>query len=164
MDYLIRRATAVDLPQIVEIFNEAIPLGVNDDTAPLEVIDRQEWFEQFDDTHPLWVMVDDYQVIAWCALEYFYPHPAYHHSAEIAVYVRSAFQNQHLGWALLQFVDQQINDHLAIQTVIAYIYAENTPSQHLFLTCGYEKWGELPQISHINGHFRNLLMFGKNYN
>ena len=53
MGYQIRMATIDDLPQIVEIFNQAIPLGVNDDTAPLEVVDRQEWFQQFDDTHPL---------------------------------------------------------------------------------------------------------------
>ncbi|MCI5812669.1 MAG: N-acetyltransferase family protein [Lactobacillus sp.] len=163
MGYQIRMATIDDLPQTVEIFNQAIPLGVNDDTAPLEVVDRQEWFQQFDDTHPLWVMVNDQQIIAWCGLEYFYPHPAYVHSAEIAVYVRSEFQGQHLGRTLLQFVDQQITKQLAIKTVIAYIYAENTPSQHLFEACGYSQWGHLPKISHIKGQFRDLLVFGKNF-
>lgn len=164
MNYQFRLATIDDLPQIVEIFNQAIPSGVNDDTVPLEVVDRQEWFRQFDESHPLWVMVIDQRIVAWCALEYFYPHPAYHHSAEIAIYVRSEFQKQHLGQAFLEYVHHQIESQLAIKTVIAYIYAENLPSQRLFQRCGYTKWGSLPQISEINGQFRDLVVFGHHFN
>lgn len=159
----IRRATSADLPEIVALFNQAIPLGVNDETAPLEVVDRQGWFTQFDDTHPLWVMIHDDQVVGWCALEYCYPHPAYHHSAEIAIYIHEDFQGQHRGQQMLRFADQQINQHLNLKTVIAYIYAENTASQRLFSRAGYQKWGQLPQISEINGQLRSLVILGKNF-
>ena len=87
MDYQIRLATIDDLPAIVDIFNQAIPLQVNDESAPIEVADRREWFLQFDSTHPIWVATVNEQVIAWCALEYFYPHPAYDHSAQIAIQI-----------------------------------------------------------------------------
>lgn len=53
MDYQIRLATINDLPAIVDIFNQAIPLKVNDESAPIEVVDRREWFLQFDSTHPI---------------------------------------------------------------------------------------------------------------
>lgn len=164
MSYQIRLAQDGDLSQIVAIFNQAIPRGVNDDTTPLAVADRQKWFEQFDGTHPLWVMIVDDQIIGWCALEYFYPHPAYHHSAEIAIYIHDDFQGQRLGRDLLEYVDDQIEKHLTLKTVIAYVYAENGPSQHLFRASGYEQWGSLPQISEINGEMRTLLVFGKHFN
>lgn len=165
MSFQIRLAQDDDLPEIVAIFNQAIPRGVNDDTTPLVVADRQEWFNQFDGTHPLWVMTaNDDQLIGWCALEYFYPHPAYLLSAEIAIYVHNDFQGQRLGRDLLEYVDNQIEKHLSLKTVIAYVYAENGPSQHLFRTCGYEQWGQLPQISKINGEMRTLLIFGKHFN
>lgn len=163
MSYPIRRATKEDLPSIIKIYNHAIPLMVNDDTAPLEVNDREEWFQQFSDDHPLWVMTDQGQVIAWCALEEFYPHQAYHHSAEIAIYVHPDYQGQHLGSQLLQFADQQIKTSLKIKTVIAYIYAENLPSQKLFKKLGFSDWGELKHIAEINGQLRTLKIYGKNY-
>ena len=56
MDYQIRLATINDLPAIVDIFNQAIPLQVNDESTPIEVADRREWFMQFDSTHPIWVL------------------------------------------------------------------------------------------------------------
>ncbi|WP_251546563.1 GNAT family N-acetyltransferase [Limosilactobacillus caecicola] len=163
MSYRIRPATSTDLPAIVEIFNQAIPLMVNDDTAPLEVTDRQTWFQQFDDTHPIWVIQTAEQIVGWCALERFYPHPAYYRSAEIAIYIDNHFQRQHLGKQLLSFVNKQVQHHLAIKTVIAYVYNENLASQRLFTSAGYQQWGRLPQISEINGQLRTLLIFGKNF-
>ena len=103
MDYQIRLATIDDLPAIVDIFNQAIPLQVNDESAPIEVADRREWFLQFDSTHPIWVATVNEQVIAWCALEYFYPHPAYDHSAQIAIYIHEDYRRQHLGHDLLTY-------------------------------------------------------------
>lgn len=164
MDYQIRLATINDLPAIVDIFNQAIPLQVNDESAPIEVADRREWFMQFDSTHPIWVATMDDQVIAWCALEYFYPHPAYDHSAQIAIYIHEDYRRQHLGHDLLTYAQKQIEDHLDIRTVIAYIYIENHASYHLFTSCGYKEWGKLPQISEINGQMRSLYMMGRHFN
>ncbi len=81
----------------------------------------------------------DDQVIAWCALEYFYPHLAYDHSAQIAIYIYEDYRQQHLGRDLLIYAQKQIEDHLDIRTVIAYIYIENQASYHLFTSCGYKE-------------------------
>ena len=163
MDYQIRLATIDDLPTIVEIFNQAVPLQVNDESTPIKVADRREWFRQFDHTHPIWVAVVNGQVIAWCALEYFYPHPAYDHSAQIAIYIHEDYRGQHLGHDLLTYVQKQAEGNLDIRTVIAYIYVENNASYRLFTSCGYEKWGKLPQISKITGRMRSLYMMGRHF-
>ena len=106
----------------------------------------------------------DDQVIAWCALEYFYPYPAYDHSAQIAIYIYEDYRQQHLGRDLLTYAQKQIEDHLDIRTVIAYIYIENQASYHLFTSCGYKEWGKLPQISEINGQMRSLYMMSRHFN
>ncbi|MDD1405819.1 GNAT family N-acetyltransferase [Limosilactobacillus reuteri] len=49
------------------------------------------------------------------------------------------YRQQHLGRDLLTYAQKQIEDHLDIRTVIAYIYIENQASYHLFTSCGYKE-------------------------
>lgn len=161
----IRRAREQDLPQIVNIYNQAVPSHiVTDDSQPISVASRQQWFTQFDNTHPLWVVEVDKQVCGWCALEKFYAHPAYHLSAEVAIYLDQHQQQHGLGRSLLTYVDHQIESSLHLKTVVAYVYERNLPSQKLFTKCGYKKWGSLPQISQVAGEMRTLLIYGKHFN
>lgn len=164
MNYQIRLATINDLPSIVAIFNQAIPLKVNDESKPVKVADRREWFKQFDKTHPVWVVTVDDQVVGWCGLEYFYPHPAYDHTAQVSIYIDEHYRHHHLGHELLTYVQKQAEDHLDIRTVIAYIYIENKASYHLFTSCGYQEWGKMPEISQIEGQMRSLYMMGRHFN
>ncbi|MBB1079256.1 N-acetyltransferase [Limosilactobacillus sp. STM2_1] len=161
----IQRATATDLPAIVAIYNQAIPLQiVTDDAKLISINSRLSWFQQFDNTHPLFVAKDNNQVCGWVALEYFFAHPAYQHSAEIAIYIDQAHQHQGLGQTLLAYIDRQITASLPLKTVVAYVYERNLASQHLFTKCGYKKWGSLPQIAKINHELRTLIIFGKHFN
>lgn len=160
----IRRAQPSDQQAIIAIFNEAVASGIaTDESTPITVTERADWFAQFDARHPLWVVTVDETVRGWCALEHFYPHPAYADSAEIAIYVHRQAHRHGLGRMLLNFADQQIREHLHFKTVVAYIYAENLPSQGLFTSCGYEHWGQLPDISKVSGRYRELKIYGKNF-
>lgn len=69
-------------------------------------------------------------------LSIFYPHPAYDHSAQIAIYIHEDYRRQHLGHDLLTYAQKQIEDHLDIRTVIAYIYIENQASYRLLPPVG----------------------------
>lgn len=160
----IRQAHASDWQTIINIFNEAVMAGIaTDESRPITVADRAEWFVQFDDRHPLWVITVDGEVCGWCALEYFYQHPAYEDTAEIAIYVRQRSHRQGLGQRLIAFADQQVKDQLHFQTVLAYIYERNRPSQELFKRCGFAYWGRLPNIAKVAGEYRELKIYGKNY-
>lgn len=160
----IRRTQPSDRQTIIDIYNEAVQAGIaTDESQPVTVAARQGWFDQFDSRHPLWVICVQGHVSGWCALEHFYAHPAYRDSAEIAIYIRRQSHRHGLGRALLNYADQQIKAHLHFKTVVAYIYEYNHPSQGLFASCGYEKWGHLPAISKVDGEYRELKVFGKNY-
>lgn len=160
----VRRAASTDYQTIIDIFNEAVAGKVaTDESHAVTVADRQEWFAQFDDRHPLWVITVNDEVRGWCALEYFYPNHAYQDSAEIAIYISNQSHRQGLGRFLLNFVDQQVRSKLHFKTVVAYIYERNHPSQGLFNRCGFEYWGHLPCISKVAGEYRELKIYGKNY-
>lgn len=161
----IRQATIDDLPQIVTIYNQAVPSHiVTDDSSPISIASRKKWFTQFDPTHPLWVAEENNHVCGWCALENFFAHPAYQFSAEIAIYLDKQWQQQGLGKRLLKYIDQQVESTLQLKTVVAYVYERNLPSQKLFTCCGYKQWGSLPQISQVAGEMRTLLIYGKHFN
>lgn len=160
----IRRAQPDDQQVIIEIFNEAVLAGIaTDESKPVTVDQRQDWFAQFDERHPLWVATIDGTVVGWCALENFYPNHAYRDSAEIAIYIHKRAHRHGIGRLFLNYVGQQIKNHLHFKTVIAYIYERNQPSQGLFSSCGYEKWGHMPNISKVDGEYRELKIYGKNF-
>ena len=104
-----RKAVHVDLPRIVEIYNQIIPSRLaTADLEPVTVADREAWFASFTATHPLWVITQGDQIIGWFALEPFYGRPAYEHTAEISVYIDQAVRHQGVGSRALQFVIDQL--------------------------------------------------------
>lgn len=158
-----RHARPADLPAIMEIFNESADLPVNDEVELVTPDSRQSWFSSFNDRFPIWVAENASGVIAWCALEPFYHHPAYRFSAEISLYVSQSVQRQGIGKQFLDFVDHQVRNNLTIKTIIAYIYQGNLPSQSLFIKAGYQKWGQLKQVAVLKQRAYSLLIFGKTY-
>ena len=159
-----QRAVPSELPQIVEIYNSAVPShDITDDEMPITVDSRQEWLNHFNDRFPIWVVKDESKIIGWCALGQFYPHRAYRFSAEISIYLAPDAQGHGYGQQILSFIDQQIKTTLDIKTVIAYVYENNLPSQKLFQKSGYQQCGSLPQISIINGELRTLKIFVKHF-
>lgn len=159
-----RRAVHTDLPTIVTIYNAAVPShDITDDEMPITMESRRGWLKNFNDRFPIWVVEADDQIIGWCALEQFYPHNSYRFSAEISIYLTQDAQGHGYGRQILEFIDQQVNDHLDIKTIIAYVYENNLPSQKLFQKCGYQQCGALPQISVINGQLRTLKIFAKHF-
>lgn len=84
-------ATNKDLPKIVEIYNEAIPTHQSTaDLEPITIDDRIDWFDwfnSFDDTHPIWLIKAYDETVGWVALEQMYGRAAYQKLAEIAIYL-----------------------------------------------------------------------------
>lgn len=158
----VRNAQKEDLPRIVQIFNESATLPVNDESELVSVESRQQWFAQFDTAHPLWVALIDKQVVGWCGLEPFYPHPAYRFSAEVSIYVAQSAHRRGTASALLKTADQFAATY-GYKSLVAYIYQQNYGSQQLFAKAGYAHWGQLHNISTINHQLHSLEIYGKNF-
>jgi phosphinothricin acetyltransferase len=159
---IIRDATEADLPAIVEIFNATIPSRmVSAQLEPVSVEERQPWFRAHSsDHHPLWVMLEEDEVVAWLSLQSFLPRCAYAGTAEVSVYVRENFRRCGLAKSLLNEAIARAAS-LEITALIGHIFAHNEPSLRLFANVRFERWGLLPQVAKVDGIARDLVIVGR---
>ena len=160
----IRHAAPSDLPEIVAIYNAAIPGRMaTADLAPVSVADRKQWFAEFDPARrPLWVCCGEagHEPLAWLSLRSFYGRPAYDETVEVGIY--TAPRAQRRGYAR-QLLDHALHEApaLRITTLLAFTFAHNAPSLGLFRSAGFREWGNLPGIAKLDGIRRDLLILGK---
>jgi L-amino acid N-acyltransferase YncA len=160
----IRHAEIVDLPEIVAIYNASIPGRMaTADLAPVTVADRQGWFDSFDSAkRPLWVYCNTASPVphAWLSLRSFYGRPAYDATVEVGIYTAPGAQRQGCGRTLLHHAIQMA-PALGIETLLAYMFAHNTPSVNRFEHAGFATWGRLPAVANLDGTRRDVLILGR---
>ncbi|MCO7175337.1 GNAT family N-acetyltransferase [Sporolactobacillus kofuensis] len=159
---MIRDARKEDLADIVSIYNSTIPgRMVTADTEPVTVQDRLPWFEahQEDQRRPLWVAEIDGTLCGWLSLSNFYGRPAYQSTVEISIYLDERFRGMGIGSGFVRYALEHCKA-LGINTVLAFIFGQNTPSLHLFERFGFERWGTCPRVAVLDGIERDLVIMG----
>ena len=157
---IVRDATEDDLRAIVAIYNEAIPgRTATADTEPVTIESRREWFAKHEPTRrPLWVAELDGTIVGWIGLSSFYGgRPAYDATAEVSMYIASAYQNRKLGRELMQ---RMINacPKLGVTTLLAMYFDHNLASKKLCESMGFEQAGHLEHIASLGGNSRGLII------
>ncbi len=161
----IRNAEERDLEAIVKIYNETIPTRqVTADTEPVSVASRLSWFRDHNFKYrPIWVVeIDskiDSKIVAWLSFQSFYGRPAYQKTAELSLYVASAYRRQGIGSTLLRKAIAEA-PLLHIKTLLGFIFAHNKPSLDLFKSYGFTQWGYLPQVAELDSIERDLVILG----
>lgn len=162
MEYRIREAVEADLPAIVDIYNQSIPAGWSTaDTRPISVADRVEWFRKFNPTiRPIWVAEWHGEVVATAYLSSFYAgRPAYDATAEVSVYVATAFHRKGIGRQLKEFVIHQC-PALGVTTLLSMYFDHNQATRHINESLGFEIMGHLTEIAVVQGQKRGLVIAG----
>lgn len=157
----IRHATETDLPAIVAIYNAAIPSRMaTADLEPVSVASRMPWFgERSHNIRPVWVIEVEGVIAGWLSFQSFYGRPAYHTTAEISIYIASAYHQRGLGQQLLaQAIHQSPN--FGLNTLLGLIFAHNEPSLKLFEKFRFQPWGYLPKVAELDGIERDLVIMG----
>ncbi|MGL5060970.1 MAG: GNAT family N-acetyltransferase [Microcoleus sp.] len=157
----IRDAIERDLPEIVEIYNAAIPGRMaTADLQPVSVESRLAWYrEHSPNTWPIWVMESEQTVIGWLSLRMFYGRQAYQHTAEVSIYVAPDRQCCGVGKQLLAEAIRR-SPELGLKTLMGVIFACNQPSLKLFEKFGFQRWGYLPQVAEIDGIEGDVVIVG----
>jgi phosphinothricin acetyltransferase len=166
----IRIAIEADLPQIIEIYNAAIPSRIaTADLEPITVESRRAWFRAHDDRYPVWVMTigdrnimsdQTEKIIGWLSFQMFYGRPAYHKTAEVSIYVDSDYQRKGIGNKLLDYAIA-VCPQLAISKLVGFVFAHNIASCRLFKRYGFVEWGFLPHVAELDGVDQSLIILGK---
>ena len=160
-DLRIREATIADLPAIVDIYNQSIPAGWSTaDTQPIAVADRVEWFRKFDPAkRPIWVAEVDWRVVATAYLSSFYGgRPAYDATAEVSVYIATAYHRRGIGRRLKQWVIEQC-PRLVVTTLLSMHFDHNEATRRINESLGFQQMGHLTEIAMVQGQKRGLVIW-----
>jgi L-amino acid N-acyltransferase YncA len=161
VDLRIREATEADLPVIVDIYNQSIPAGWSTaDTKPITVADRVEWFRKSDPAkRPIWVAEVDGRVVATAYLSSFYGgRPAYDATAEVSVYIATAYHRQGIGRRLKEFVIGEC-PRLGVTTLLSMHFDHNEATRRINESLGFQQMGHLTEIAVVQGHKRGLVIW-----
>ncbi|VEP13207.1 putative phosphinothricin acetyltransferase YwnH [Hyella patelloides LEGE 07179] len=158
----IRDAQITDLTAIVQIYNSTISDRMaTADTTPVTVESRLPWLQNRDFRYrPVWVMeTTEKETVGWLSFNHFYGRPAYHHTAEISIYVAENYRRCGIG---SQFLEKAIADcpQLEIKILLGFIFAHNQPSLILFKNYGFQSWGLLPQVAELDNQEKDLEILG----
>jgi phosphinothricin acetyltransferase len=158
----IRDAEAAELPAIVDIYNATIASRMaTADTEPVSIESRRAWFEQHSPARrPLWVALEGTRVVGWLSYSSFYGRPAYDRTCELSVYLAPEYQQRGLGSDLLRRAIEHA-PAIGVSTLLAFIFAHNTPSIRLVEKHGFVRWGYLPRVAVLDGVENDLVILGR---
>jgi len=159
----IRIAEKTDLPDIVAIYNQAVPTRCSTaNTIPWTVEGRTPWFNEHEpNRHPIFVGVIHNQLIGWCSLSAYRPgRLALRFTAEISYYIDTAYQRQGIGSAMLNHA-LGVCPSLHIKNVIAVIIDRNEASKKLLEKLGFQQWAYLPRVLDFDGQEFGEFYYGK---
>lgn len=144
----VRPATERDLPEILEIYNDAVlHTTASYDYEPRTLEHRQQWFiERRREGYAIFVAVNGAgRVIGWSALNPFHARFGFRFTAENSVYVAEDHRGQGVGRQLLgPLVDAARVQGL--HAIIAAIDADNEASLRLHAAFGFAKVGHFKQV------------------
>jgi phosphinothricin acetyltransferase len=144
----VRPATLEDLPQILEIYNEAVQnTTASYDYEPRTLEHRTAWYEErVRDKYPILVAhTGDGRVLGWAALNPFHARVGYRFTSENSVYVAADQRGKGIGTLLLPPLIEAARLR-GLRAIIATIDAENEASIRLHARFGFEKVGHFKQV------------------
>ena len=157
---IVRMATANDLQQILDIYNDIILYT----TAvyyyePHSLDNRREWFESRREAGlPVFVADDGGKVLGLSSIGPFRIPTAYKYSVENTVHVAAAARGKGIGKLLMAPIIQAAKE-LNMHTIIAGIDATNIVSQHLHKSFGFEEVAHFKQVGYKFGSWLDLKFF-----
>ncbi|GGH87249.1 phosphinothricin acetyltransferase [Pullulanibacillus pueri] len=141
----IRKAQKEDLPQLLEIYNEAIrTLTATFDLQEQTLEERKIWFEAHGENYPLIVAVIDQEIAGYCSLSPYRPKQAYAYTAEISIYLSEKFRGQGIGKPLIKEI-LDLAKQKGFHTIIAIITGGNEGSVKLHERFGFHHTGVIKE-------------------
>jgi len=147
----VRLADRADAASIVAIYNQGIEDRVGTfETAPRTAATVQTWF---DDQHPIVVVEQEGDIIAYASSSSYRPRTWYAGIVEHSVYVRRDWRGRGVGRLALSRLIQEC-EQAGFWKLVSRIFVENAASRALHLAVEfrevgvYEKHGQLEGIWH----------------
>ncbi|WP_295803668.1 GNAT family N-acetyltransferase [uncultured Corynebacterium sp.] len=150
----VRPAVLDDAPSIATIYNaaSAVTPAANLVTWQESVEDRKQWLAQMEkDDYPVFVAVDDDEIVGWAAYFQFVTPAIYYGTAEDSVYIAESARGKGVGSELMATLMDHAQDNDYVQTMITYIVDTNEASIALHKKFGFVETGRMPNIHTKDG-------------
>jgi L-amino acid N-acyltransferase YncA len=150
-----RAATVADAAVIARIYNEGIEDRVATfETRPRTARDVEAWF---DGRHPIVVVEDDAEVIAFAGTSTYRPRDCYAGIAEFSVYTSRASRGRGAGrLAMEALVDAAAA--AGFWKLVSRVFVENTPSRALLKSLGFREVGVYERHGQLDGEWRDVVI------
>ena len=159
----IRFAHKRDLPNIVDIYNQAIrshtATGDMDEFMPSE---RIEWFNQYtSNDYPLYVALIKEKIVGYCCISpYRAGRRAMKKTAEISFYIDYKYHGKGVASALIEHALEDAK-RIDKESYLAILLDINKPSIALLEKFGFKRWGYFPNIIDFDGVKSGHLVYGR---
>jgi L-amino acid N-acyltransferase YncA len=150
-----RLATPNDAPFLAAIYNE----GIEDRVATFETRARSAddvrgWF---DDRHPIIVVEEQGQIVAFASTSTYRPRDCYAGIAEVSVYVARQFRRRGAGRVALDELIRQAKAK-GFWKLVSRVFPENQPSRALIRSLGFREVGIYEKHGKLDGRWRDVVI------
>ncbi len=152
---LVRKATPNDAEAIAHIYNQ----GIEDRVATFETRlriaeDVQAWF---DDVHPVLVVENDHEIIAFASTANYSPRECYAGIAECSVYVRRDMRTRGAGRLALESLIRAAEE-AGFWKLVSRVFVENNASRALIGSLGLREVGIYKKHAKLDGVWRDVII------
>ena len=153
-----RRATPQDAAAIARIYND----GIDDRVATFETrhrspADIEKWF---DGVHPIVVVDDEGDVIAFASTSMYRPRECYSGIGEFSVYAARSARGRGAGRMAMEALFEEAR-RAGFWKLVSRVFVENTASRALLKKVGFREVGTYERHAQLDGVWRNVVIVEK---
>ena len=155
MQLAARPASPADAERIAQIYNEGIEDRVGTfETRPRTADDIRAWF---DGRHPIVIVEDEGQVIAFASTSSYRSRDCYAGIAEFSVYVARSGRGRGAGRVAMRALIDAARG-AGIWKLVSRIFIENTASRKLMASMGFREVGIYEKHAKLDGQWRDVVI------
>jgi L-amino acid N-acyltransferase len=156
---IIRDAVLEDVPQILEIYNDAVRhLTATLDLEEKTLEDRMEWFSHYGGQYPLIVAELEGHVAGYCSLSKFREKEAFKSTTELSLYIGEQFRGRGIGKSLMTEI-LNLAKAKGFHVVISGITAGNEVSVRMHEQFHFEFVGNFREVGSKFGKWQDVLFY-----
>jgi L-amino acid N-acyltransferase YncA len=150
-----RAATAADAAAIARIYNEGIEERIATfETRPRTAADVEKWF---DGVHPIVVIDDGGEVIAFASTSTYRPRECYAGIAEFSVYALRSARGRGAGKAaMVALIDAARK--AGFWKLVSRVFVENSASRGVLKSVGFREVGTYERHAKLDGVWRDVVI------
>src|SRR3712207_486526 len=155
MNMQARAATPEDASAIARIYNE----GIEDRVATFETrrrsaVDVRAWF---DGVHPVVVVEDGGDMLAFASTSSYRPRECYAGIAEFSVYVARGSRGRGAGRLAMEALITA-SERAGFWKLLSRVFVENTASRNLLRSLGFREVGIYEKHAQLDGVWRDVVI------